>query len=646
MLMVTFDAVSTAFAVCAAWLIRFETQECPPSFAAPRRWTIAIVVCARTVALVGAGLHRWSFDLPGIPEGLRLLSVQIAGSLAFVAIVAALGIPVPRSIYPLEFLVSTALITGYRYLPSLLEERRRSWARLRGGATARTLIVGAGEAGELLAHDLRRSADSKYHLVGFVDDDPEKLGTQLAGRPVLGKLSDLPRLIQAHRASRVLLAIARLPPARIRELLAACASSKARFKIIPASFTVLDDRISAAMLHDLSAEDLLPRAAVAFDPREIRDRVQDRNILVTGAGGSIGSEIARQLAMHGARTLVLVDLNENELYLTALRLGELYPGVTIRCEVADIREWRRLLRLGERYRPHYVFHAAAHKHVPLMEYAPEEAIKNNVFGTRNVARMASRCGAERFVLISTDKAVRPTSVMGASKRVAELVVRDVARRSATRMTSVRFGNVLGSAGSVVPIFKRQIAQGGPVTVTHPECTRYFMTIPEAVGLVLVAGLRCEGDLCVLDMGEPIRIVDLARSLITMAGRVPGEEIPIVYTGLRPGEKLYEELLTEEEERTEQVRDRIHVARGLAPPRRFRERLAELRRAARAGDSDRLLELLRELVPTYTVTRNEAGTVAGVDVPDRDRQDDRLPAPVIDLRPGGPRGGSHLKEGSP
>jgi FlaA1/EpsC-like NDP-sugar epimerase len=349
--------------------------------------------------------------------------------------------------------------------------------------------------------------------------------------------------------------------------------------------------------------------------------VQGRDVLVTGAGGSIGAEIARQLATHGARALVLVDMNENELYLTARRLAEDYPLTEIHPEVADIREWRRLLRLGLRYRPRYVFHAAAHKHVPLMEDAPEEAIKNNVFGTLNAARMAMRCGAERFVLISTDKAVKPTSVMGASKRVAELVVRDLAGHSATRMTAVRFGNVLGSAGSVVPIFKRQIARGGPVTVTHPECTRYFMTIPEAVGLVLVAGLRCDGDLCVLDMGEPIRIVDLARNLITMAGRVPGEEIPIVYIGLRPGEKLREELLTEEEEQTRQVRNRIHVAHGPPPPGRFRERLVELRRLARDGDTVRLLAVVRELVPTFTPER--ASSAPG-------RGDGRRP-PAVHLR---------------
>jgi FlaA1/EpsC-like NDP-sugar epimerase len=298
-------------------------------------------------------------------------------------------------------------------------------------------------------------------------------------------------------------------------------------------------------------------------------------------------------------------MNENELYLRARRLAEDAPGVDIRAEVADVREPDRLARLGARYAPQDVFHAAAHKHVPLMEEAPEEAVKNNVFGTLNVARMADACGAERLVLISTDKAVNPSSVMGATKRVAELVVRQLARTARTRMTAVRFGNVLGSAGSVVPIFKQQIERGGPVTVTHPDCARYFMTIPEAVGLVLAAGLGGYGDLCVLDMGEPIRIADLARIMISLSGHVPGEDIHIVYTGLRPGEKLSEELLTEEEEQTRAARDRIRIAQSPPPPPDLELRLAELRRLADLGDAEGILRVLRVLVPTYRVTPGAA-----------------------------------------
>ncbi|MFO0582496.1 MAG: nucleoside-diphosphate sugar epimerase/dehydratase [Anaeromyxobacter sp.] len=473
----------------------------------------------------------------------------------------------------------------------------RAGARAHGGAQ-RTVIVGAGSAGDLLLRDLLRSPDHGYSVLGFVDDDPAKVGAWIGGRPVLGTLEELPRVVRDLHATMVMLAIPRLPAARIREILTLCGKLKVSFKIVPASFAVLDQKIGTAMLHDLSPEDLLPRDAVDFDGGEIRRLVEGRRVLVTGAAGSIGAEIATQLAGHGVGALVLVDMNENGLYLLARRLRETRPGVVVHTQVADIREPSRLLRLGERYRPEFVFHAAAHKHVPLMEEAPEEAIKNNVLGTRNVVRMADACGAERLVFISTDKAVKPSSVMGASKRIAELVVREQARRSRTKMTAVRFGNVLGSNGSVVPIFKEQIERGGPVTVTHEDCTRYFMTIPEAVGLVLLAGLGDYGDLCILDMGEPIRIADMAANLITLAGFIPGEEIPIVFTGLRPGEKLHEELLTEEEEETRVVRNRIAAARSPAPPRDLDERIAELGRLAEAGDRGAILEGIRKIVPTY------------------------------------------------
>jgi FlaA1/EpsC-like NDP-sugar epimerase len=596
MQMLCFDAAATFVAIEAAWWIRFEGRV-PAADAAALAFSVRVVVCARVLALLAAGLHRWSFRLPGRSEAVRLLVAQGAASVAFYLLMVAFGVRVPRSIYPLEFLVSSLLIVGFRYGPDVFLGWRRERARLRAGNLSRTLIVGAGEAGALLARDIRQNEQSKYMLVGFVDDDEAKIGTHLVGRPVLGRPDDLPELLRSYRITSVLVAISKLPPEQVRRLLDLCASSQTSLKILPTSFTEMDARVSAAKLHDVAPEDLLPRESVVFDADEIRRRVEGRTVLVTGAGGSIGGEIARQLAALGAGTLVLVDMNENELYLTARLLSEDHPFVTVHPEVADIREWRRLGKLGERHRPQYVFHAAAHKHVPLMEEAPEEAIKNNVFGTRNVARMAVACGAQRFVLISTDKAVSPTSVMGASKRIAEMVVRDLARRSTTRMTAVRFGNVLGSAGSVIPIFKRQIERGGPVTLTHPDCTRYFMTTREAVGLVLLAGVRCESDLCLLEMGAPMRILDLARNLITMAGRVPGEDIPIIFTGLRPGERLCEELLSEDEEETGPCRDGIRVAHGTPPPPLFRARLAALRSAAYAGETAELLAIVEDLVPS-------------------------------------------------
>jgi FlaA1/EpsC-like NDP-sugar epimerase len=304
------------------------------------------------------------------------------------------------------------------------------------------------------------------------------------------------------------------------------------------------------------------------------------------------------VARYGASKLVLVDMNENSLYLLARRLRHEYPQLELHTEIADIREPAKLMHLGRMYKPQDVFHAAAHKHVPLMEDAPEEAIKNNVMGTMNVARMAIDCNVERFVFISTDKAVRPSSVMGASKRLAELVIRHLARGVKTKFVIVRFGNVLGSAGSVVPLFKEQIERGGPVTVTHPDCTRYFMTIPEAVGLVLIAGLGNYGELCILEMGAAIRIVDLATHMITMAGHVAGGDIPIVFTGLRPGEKIAEEILTEEEEQTQVARNRILVAKSPPPPADLLERLQRLHDVVNAVDRGAIRRILREILPSY------------------------------------------------
>jgi FlaA1/EpsC-like NDP-sugar epimerase len=595
------DGVAAAFAYQSAVLLRLDGS-IPVQLREPLRLALPILILVRLLTVVLGGLHRWSFRMSGLHEAVRLLVAMVAGSVLFATTVyLAGGQHLPRTIYALEFFFSTSLFALVRFSPRIASAVWSDQIRRSSAGIQRTIIVGAGSAGDLLLRDLTRSRDHSYFVVGLVDDDPAKRGTYLEGKPVLGTIDELPRLTARYRASMVLLAIPRLPADRIRHILDVCATSKVSFKMIPASFAYLDEKISAAILNDLSPEDLLPRASVAFDEDEIRSLVEGKRALVTGAGGSIGGEICRQLAHYGVQEIVLVDMNENELYLRARRLKEESPGMAIRAEVADIRELERLRRLGRRYRPQFVFHAAAHKHVPLMEDAPEEAIKNNVFGTLNVARMADECGASHLVLISTDKAVNPTSVMGASKRLAEYVVRDLARNSRTRMTAVRFGNVLGSAGSVVPLFKQQIERGGPVTVTHPDCTRYFMTIPEAVGLVLLAGLGGYGELCILDMGEPIRIAELARNLITMAGYIPEMEIPIVYTGLRPGEKMFEELLTEDEEQTHSVRNRIKVARSPKPPLDLHARLEELRRLADQGDQRGILSALGQLIPTFRFT---------------------------------------------
>lgn len=598
------DSALIAAAFFVAFLLRFEGLIPPHNLAqfwSALPWLLAI----RLTLIFALGLHHWSFRFSGLYEAGRLVLATMTGSAVFVSVFYFLqketenvGLGPPRSVIVIEFFLTTAFMGALRFSPRFaltwLSERRIA----RGGELVRAIIVGAGSAGELLLRDLRRSDEHPYVVVGFVDDDPAKRRLSIGGRPVLGTTEDLPRIVLRRRVQQLLFAIPRPPAALIRRVLSLCAELKLSYKTLPVSYAYLSDRASASMLQSLAPEDLLQRGEARFDPGEVRSLVEGRHILVTGAAGSIGSEICRQVAAHGAARLILADINENDLYILYRELGERFPQLSISSEVVSIRDHRRLQQLGAQHRPQDVFHAAAHKHLPLMEWAPEEAVKNNIIGCRDVLQMAEDCGAERFVLISSDKAVEPSSVMGASKLVGEMIVRSRARASSTRLTAVRFGNVLGSAGSVVPIFKAQIARGGPVTVTHPECRRFLMTIPEAVGLVILAGLSRFGELCILEMGEPIRILDLARLMITMTGLVPEKDIPIVFTGLRPGERLEERLMTEEEERTSHVvRETIRVVKAPPPVGDLEARIDHLAGLAHTGDRPRLLSALSEIVST-------------------------------------------------
>lgn len=591
------DAALVLASLFLSLQLRFDGA--PPREWLDAAWTLWPAWVAARLSLGGVfRLYRWSFRTAGLAEAAQVCLANLLGTVALVP--ASLWLHahgLPKSVYAMELLFTTAFTGGLRFGPRLLIRWSVERRRARAGA-ARTLIAGAGTAGDLLLRDILSSPCHPYHVVGYVDDDRRKVGTSLNGRRVLGTLDDLPVLAGEHRVSTVLIAISGLDQRRIRQILKRCSHLALQYKIVPGSLAQTDRRLTAAMLNDLSAEDLLHREPVSFDPEKIRRHVAGRRILVTGAGGSIGGEIARQLAAHDPARLVLVDMNENELYLLCRALQAKHPDLEIHPVVANIRDEARILAVGREHRPEHVFHAAAHKHVPLMEDAPEEALKNNVLGTLHVARMADAVRAERFMLISTDKAVRPTSVMGASKRAAEVVIRALAERSRTRFTAVRFGNVLGSAGSVLPLFKQQIRSGGPITVTHPDCTRYFMTISEAVGLVLLAGLDGYGQLCVLEMGEPIRIAEFASHLVTLAGLVPGRDISIVYTGLRPGEKLNEDVLTEEEERSQFVRNGIRVARALPPPPQALELVEAMGEALAMGKHGLAMYLLRTLVPSY------------------------------------------------
>lgn len=590
------DGAITALSLWMALLLRFEGDVIPPYNALAATY-LACLVAARIAASWLFRLHRWSFRLSGLTDGARVVMAGLFGTGLFMVTLYFLRVlPPPRSVIVLELFLSTAGMTAVRFAPRLAWMYWAELSRTRRGHLVRTLIIGGGAAGEMLFRDLQRSGEHDYRVVGFLDDKKAKLGTIIAGRPVLGTLAALPKVVAEHQITNVLIAIPRLEAGKLRELLSLCAGLKVQIKILPLSFVSFKQRASR-MLQDLSPEDLLPREQVSFVDTDTAT-VRGRRVMVTGAAGSIGSEICRQLAAAQVGELIAVDINENNLYMLEHELRLRHPKARVVTQLADIRDAGRVDWLMRRYKPQDVFHASAHKHVPLVEAAPCEAIKNNILGTSHVLLAAERTGVDCFVFISTDKAVTPTSMMGATKRVGEMLARDVGRRSTMRCCAVRFGNVLGSQGSVVPLFQQQIAAGGPVTITDRDARRYFMTIREAVGLVLRAGYHHAGELCVLDMGDPIPILDLARHLITMAGLVPEVDIPIVITGLRPGEKLSEQLLTEDEEKAVKTVGKIQVVSAAPPPADLWQRVAELKDAAYAEDAERSIRLMRALVPSY------------------------------------------------
>lgn len=466
------------------------------------------------------------------------LATLCSSLLFYVTIRWGLGLAAyPRSVYIIDALLMVLCAGGMRLAPRL----SREFSRSRG--SRRVLIYGAGDAGEAILRDLRGKPFEGYDPIGFVDDDSRKTGRRIHGVRVLGGSAQLPEIMEQHAPHVVLVAIPDVEPAVLRSLVGTLAPYRATIKIIPNLRRLLNGRFELSQIRNLGVEDLLKRKPVDIDSAGIHHLFAGKCVMVTGAGGSIGSELCRQIAACEPATLVLYERYENNLYAIRNELVQQGHGERIAAMIGDITDESRLTMVMAHYRPHIVVHAAAHKHVPLMEANPCEAVKNNVGGTRLLARMADRFKVERFIMVSTDKAVNPTSVMGATKRVAEMVVRDIGQASDTCFTTVRFGNVLGSNGSVVPLFLEQIRAGGPVTVTDPEVRRYFMLISEAVQLVLQAAVHAEsGATYILDMGEQIKVVELARNLIRLSGYMPDDEIPITFVGLRPGEKLYEELV--------------------------------------------------------------------------------------------------------
>jgi FlaA1/EpsC-like NDP-sugar epimerase len=589
-----------------SFILRFE-------FSVPRLYvqtlwaTIVPLLAARMLGYGLLGMFHGMWRYTSGHDLRALVKAATASSVLFTAWALFTRTPdFPRSILIMDWAGNVMLIGGLRFLIRSLNEASvrvdRERAQIR-----RVLIIGAGNAGEMLLREIQRSALDRYEPVGFLDDARAKVGARIHGVPVLATTDQIPEVVREHDVHEVIVAIPSASRAQMKGILDRASACNVHVRTVPGMSQLIDGKVSVQQLRDVQIEDLLGRDPVSLDEDAIRDAIRGARVLVTGAGGSIGSEICRQVCRFGCKTLVLVEQAENALYEIHRELARKHADITLVPVIADVTDRDRMDAVFLEHKPHAVFHAAAHKHVPMMEWNPGEAVKNNVFGTRTVADLADAHGADRFVMISTDKAVNPTSVMGTTKRVAEIYVQALSQRSKTRFVTVRFGNVLGSNGSVIPLFKEQIARGGPVTVTHPEMKRYFMTIPEACQLVLQAGAMGDGgEIFILDMGEPVKIVDLARDLIRLSGLREGEDIEIQFTGLRPGEKLFEELSVADESADRTRHPKIFVGKFRPYPfATVLTHLGSLESVRNPAEPDEVREKLRAIVPEYTPHEGDA-----------------------------------------
>ncbi len=542
-------------------------------------------------------LYRRVWRYAGIRELLAVAGAALCGTAVFYTGHTLFdGVYIPRTLYVLIFFIILAG-TGIsrlalRFLITLSSRESKT------SDAIPVLIIGAGDAGNLMARDIKQYHANDRHIVGFIDDDPAKLNNLAFGIKVLGGRDTIASAVEKYDVKEIIIAMPSLAPREIAGIVDICSQTKCKTKIVPGVYSLLEQNVNMNALRPVGVEDLLERDPVVLDVEKIAGYLKGKCVLVTGAGGSIGSELCRQVMQMKPSTLILLGKGENSIYEIHRELGSIYGTKRIVPVIASVRDTERMAGVFDRYKPQVVFHAAAHKHVPLMEAQPEEAVRNNVYGSWRTARLAGEKGVETFIMVSTDKAVNPTSVMGATKRVAEKVMQGLNVQFNTKYITVRFGNVLGSRGSVVPLFKKQIEAGGPVTVTDPEMKRYFMTIPEASQLILQAGAMGKGgEVFVLDMGEPVKIVDLARNMIRLYGHEPDDDIQITFTGLRPGEKLFEELLSAEEGTSATVHTQIFRANlREEDPQTIRDQLAKFKNCTTDLE---YIEMLQEMVPTYT-----------------------------------------------
>ena len=599
-ILVLADIMVATITPILALLIRFDFKygEIPEHFLRPVVTLLPLNVVLVIVIFAIFRLYSSIWSFAGESEIYSIVGASIVQPVVMLCILLFVQVSLPRSyylIYPILLGFFTLLIRfAYRIV--------RRFKRIQGqdkDAQINAMIIGAGEAAEMIIRELDGSKYLKEKIRCIIDDNPYKKGKYLMNYKIVGGREYIVESVDKYKIDEIIIAIPSLGKQALKEIIDICKKTNVSMKILPGMYQLINEDVSVAKLRRVEIEDLLGRDSVKVDLRKIMGYINGKTVLVTGGGGSIGSELCRQIAMQGVKRLVIVDIYENNAYDIQQELKKNCPNLDLVVLIASVRNNHRINDIMAKYRPDIVFHAAAHKHVPLMEDSPNEAIKNNVFGTYKTARAAGENGVRKFVLISTDKAVNPTNIMGASKRICEMIVQSFARKYKTEFVAVRFGNVLGSNGSVIPLFRKQIEQGGPVLVTHPDIIRYFMTIPEAVSLVLQAGADAKGgEIFVLDMGEPVRILDLAKNLIRLSGYKEGEDIKIKFTGLRPGEKLYEELLMDEEGLQETDNQLIHIGQPIEiDEEAFYKQLVELEKLAK-NDTVKIRSKVKEIVPTY------------------------------------------------
>ena len=544
-------------------------------------------------------LYRSVWRFASTTEFLNVIGACSASILLQIVFMSFLKMRMPVSYYLMKYVLLIGAIGSLRFayrILRMLQEKRIGFQR---DARKNTMIIGAGEAGAMIIKELQNSRYLDQKICCVVDDNEAKLGKYIRGVRIMGKREDICYLAHELHIDEIVIALPSVPQSEVREILQICQETGCKLKVLPGLYQMLNGEVSVSRLRKVEIEDLLGREPIKLQVESVMGYVSGKIVLVTGGGGSIGGELCRQIAAHEPERLIIVDIYENNAYDVQQELKYKYPKLNLVVLIASVRNTHRMNSIFETYRPEIVYHAAAHKHVPLMEDSPNEAIKNNVFGTYKTAQAADKYGVKRFVLISTDKAVNPTNIMGASKRICEMIIQMMNNRSKTDFVAVRFGNVLGSNGSVIPLFKKQIEQGGPVTVTHPDIIRYFMTISEAVSLVLQAGALAKGgEISVLDMGEPVKILDLAKNLIRLSGYRPFEDISIEFTGLRAGEKLYEELLMNEEGLKETENSLIHIGHPIEFDEKWLVKQLEELKVISNQDSEDIRRKVQEIVPTY------------------------------------------------